>query len=249
MKLVCESLYEFERGLDPKVSLGIGIPEHPWTKYLEDEKEYNIKKIDFFEEKYRDPKNRILIKNIFDYLLFIKKSSDNLVGRELVNNSYFAFLYDSFGYYDQYPEMFENQWPMMRSDHFKDRVDNYYRLAFKHFSPNKLWTEFMERGDSEGMKRAFEAGATNITSGKIKNYIVAIDNKDEELLKLLLDKGSSPVDPFSRQGRKEYNYPIRRAAFHTWPRGVEMLMADPRVRERLNSIPTTVKYLKNLNLI
>jgi hypothetical protein len=29
----------------------------------------------------------------------------------------------------------------------------------------------------------------------------------------------------------------------------KLLLRDTRVREKLNSIPTTVKYLKNLNLI
>jgi hypothetical protein len=105
-RFVYESLYEFERGLDPKVSLGIGIPSHPWTKYLEDQEEWNItKKIDFFEEKYRDPKNRILIKKIFDYFLFVKPPGGITFRQHISNNPAFAFIYDSLGYYDQYPEM------------------------------------------------------------------------------------------------------------------------------------------------
>lgn len=123
-----------------------------------------------------------------------------------------------------------------------------YNIAFKHLPPQKVWKLLVNNKDEVGMKKASERGV-DITKGRIQPYLVAIEKRDLELLKILIKDGIDPTTGFPRPGRKEYNYPIRRSAFEGWLEGFTELLKDPRTDpsdHKNSAVKNVVKEIENL---
>lgn len=237
-KLVPETIDEaidFQRGVDPKASMGIGQVDK-WRKDLEnipyggrDAHEY----IRSIIEKGPEYENAImallvnlsnelrdLIDNVLCWMpevyLYFAENHPVILNNAIRNNTE-EFIKANFSIYN----------PGIPLNIIEKRDADFIDRIMKTVPIQKLWNEFTDSSNSEMMKRVYKEGA-NPKIGKIKPYVIAIDNRDLELLKILLKDGEDPAVGFPRTKRKEYNYPIRRAAFNGWVEGFKELLADPR---------------------
>lgn len=236
-KLVKEALNEFQKGIDPKTTMGIGqieewkkellSEEHRWGRGIEEFVKSIISQNDDHKSKLVDLLINLYYTGEFEYL-------DNLVASipEI-------FVEISKKAPDLFKEILKGRYGgvILRNllvPRFYSRLNELglegsgLDLALDYFSISKIWNRMVNARNTAGMKEAYDKGA-NIKAGIIKPYIVAIDAKDMELLEILLKDGADPSIPLKRQGRTEEQYPIRRATYNGWTEGVKRLLKDPRV--------------------
>lgn len=233
-------VFEFQKGIDPRAGMGIGQIEE-WKDRILNTPTYShggqelhdyIRSIIRQGPKYAESMAHLL-KTI------IQQDSNKVVNTiEYVPEIYNYFAENDPQFLDlvvannrdHIPEAILREWyhnENIDPDERRAQIDDFLERITKFISPSKLWRISTDIKSIEGMKEAYRNGA-NPASGRIKPYVVAIDDRDMELLQILLKEGEDPTVGFPRPGRKEYNYPIRRAAFKGWLDGFKALLADPR---------------------
>jgi hypothetical protein len=241
MKLVSESLANFQRGQDPMTAIGIGIKAA--IRRIKEEIDWKIEdcrwkgpgRLSFHTWKLKDiykegsDLERTAVKKILEEFLSGKKkwreNQGGAVMSELLAKT--DLLWDA-----QY------MWPNSNNVDSVRYIDpkKFDTFISKYWKPNQIYGAGVKHEIADLMKKGILAGATNLEIGGSQPFITAAEWGDLELMKLLLEK--SPNDPAGmtkdekryNTGSKDFsNAPIRIAAKKGYIDIVKLLMKDPRV--------------------
>jgi len=193
-----EELFEFERGVDPKRSMGIGVEatkakikeEIAWrigdTRYHGP----NMLKfdVDLLSEKWErgTEVEKMAIKELMEeWLSGMKKWRTRNAIYNLKET-----LYDSGLLFDpKYMLLTPSTWETIAWQYPKESKE----FALQYFKPNQIYSIGVNYSDAEMMKEGIKRGATNLGIGGSQVFEIPLKNDDGELLQSLLDK--SPHSP------------------------------------------------------
>jgi len=227
-KFVYESI-NFERGRNVKKSVGVGV-ESTMNQILSD-----------LQKTSKNPQERY--KNTWTLLGYLRDGDDlekRAVERLLRTKSTELKRVLEFNANSIWDVIFE----MDLIKEYISRMPNSYWSyfihkdpSFKEFlndvkTPNQRFAGYLESSDTDEILKAVEDGATNLTIGNNKVINSAVDQRNFDLLKKLLELGIDPTTNThagERYKRDETNYPLRQAAAKGELDMVELLLAHPKV--------------------
>ena len=243
MKIVRESLFEFERTGNVMQGVGIGIEGR--KKEIKDEIDWKIEddrydgpgmlnfKAHFLQNIWNDGDDRTktAVKELLEEFLSGKKKWRK-------NKMYYLVpvLADAGLLFDpQYMVLTPGTWESIAYKYPESSKD----FAMKYFKPNQIYSVGVNNGDPDLMKDGIKKGATNLGIGGTEVFEIPLKTDDGELLKMLLaNSDADPGELFVTRTRNwdtrktyerdESNRALRNAARDGKINTFKVLFEDPR---------------------